>query len=53
MKAHSHPDLPELSERLRRKSHKLNGPRQSVLNGLRQHVCPLSNKQIHAALERG
>ena len=53
MKAHAHPGLPELGERLRRKSHKLTGPRQSILNVLRQHARPLSNKQIHAALARG
>jgi Fur family ferric uptake transcriptional regulator len=45
--------LSELGERLRRESHKLTGPRQSILGVLRQHARPLSNKQIHAALAGG
>ena len=53
MKAHVHPGLPELGERLRRKSHKLTGARQSILAALRQRASPMSNKQIHAALQNG
>ncbi len=48
-----HLDLVDLGERLRRKSHKLTGPRQSILTVLRENVRPLSNKQIHAALQPG
>ena len=48
-----HPELPELGERLRRKSHKLTGPRQAILAALRQDSGPISNKQIHAALGAG
>ena len=53
MNPHRHPDLVELSDRLRRQSHKLTGPRQSILAVLRENVSPLSNKQIHAALPPG
>ena len=45
--------MPELAERLRRKSHKLTGPRQSILNILRQQKHPLSTKEVHAALPAG
>lgn len=54
---HSHPsrnlELPQLAERLRRKSRKVTGPRQAILNILRQQAHPLSNKEIFAALPRG
>lgn len=48
-----HPDLPELGERLRRKSRKLTGPRQSILGWLRRQTGPVTNKQIHTALPTG
>jgi Fur family transcriptional regulator, ferric uptake regulator len=47
---HRRPELPELAERLRRKSHKLTGPRQAILNILREQKHPLSTKDIFAAL---
>ena len=57
MKAHCHSrrhaELPELAERLRKKSHKLTGPRASILQVLRQNARPLSNKQIFVALRKG
>lgn len=57
MKAHSHPHghaaLPELAERLRRKSHKMTGPRQAILGILRQQAHPMSTREVFAALSRG
>ncbi len=46
-------DLPELAERLRRKAHKLTGPRQAMLQVVRSQPHPLSIKEIHAALPPG
>ena len=53
--AHSSPraGLPELTERLRRKSRKITGPRQAILEILRRHPHPMSNKEIFAALPKG
>ena len=55
--AHKHsrdrPKLPELEERLRRKSRKVTGPRQAILELLRAEVHPLSIKEIFAALPNG
>jgi Fe2+ or Zn2+ uptake regulation protein len=45
--------LGNLGERLRRKSQKLTGARQSIVATLRQNLRPLSDKQIHAALPSG
>ena len=47
------PDLPDLAEQLRRKSRKMTGPRQAILDVLRRQVHPLSCKGIHAALRDG
>lgn len=53
---HQHPHrliqqpLTELTERLRRGARKITGPRQAILDVLRKHQHPLSNKEIHAAL---
>jgi Fur family transcriptional regulator, ferric uptake regulator len=44
--------MPYLAERLRRKSHKVTGPRQAVLNLLRGQAHPMSAKEIFAALPR-
>ncbi|RME92974.1 MAG: transcriptional repressor [Verrucomicrobia bacterium] len=38
--------MSELAERLRRESRRLTGPRQAILEVLRQHRRPLSNKEI-------
>jgi Fur family ferric uptake transcriptional regulator len=45
--------LPDVAERLRRKSHKITGPRQAILELLRKRHHPLSTKQIHASLAEG
>jgi len=52
MHSHRVQDLPELAERLRRKSRKLTGPRQAILEILRRQSHPLSNKEIFAALPK-
>jgi len=48
-----HPELSHLAERLRRKSRKLTGPRQALLELLRRHAHPMSIKEIFAALAKG
>lgn len=57
MHSHKHSgrrsELPQLAERLRRSSKKLTGPRQAILEILRQHPHPMSNKEIFAALPHG
>jgi Fur family ferric uptake transcriptional regulator len=58
MRAHPHcsrhAGLPELAERLRRKARKVTGPRQAILEILRQQWHPMSNKEVFAALaQRG
>lgn len=45
--------LPELAERLRRRARKVTGPRQAILNLLRQQAHPRSIKEIHGALPAG
>lgn len=42
--------LPELTERLRRKSRRVTGPRQAVLEALRRGRHPMAVRDIHAAL---
>jgi Fur family transcriptional regulator, ferric uptake regulator len=49
---HRHADLPQLAERLRRKSRKVTGAREAILNILRQQAHPMSNKEIFAALPK-
>lgn len=59
MKTRSHlpqpapPALPDLTARLRRKSRKITGPRQAILDLLRRQRHPLSIKEIFAALPAG
>src|SRR5262245_54283320 len=57
MKPHSHraghAALPELAERLRRRSRKVTAPRQAILQILRRRSHPMSNKEIFAALPKG
>jgi len=48
-----HAALPELAERLRRRSRKVTGPRQAILDTLRRQAHPLSIREIFAALPRG
>lgn len=53
---HSHPHrlvqqpLEELTQRLRAGSRKVTAPRQAILDVLRRHASPLTNREIHAAL---
>jgi Fur family ferric uptake transcriptional regulator len=53
---HQHPHrliqqpLNELTDKLRQGSRKITGPRQAILEVLRKHASPLTNKEIHAAL---
>ena len=51
---HSHrliqPALVELTDKLRQRSRKITAPRQAILNVLRRHQHPLTNKEIHAAV---
>lgn len=53
---HSHKHQPaqlaELTERLRRKSRKVTGARQAILDLLRCEAHPMSTKEIHQALRR-
>ena len=53
--AHSHPrqEMSALTGRLRRQARKITGPRQAILELLRQHPHPFTNKEILAALPRG
>jgi Fur family ferric uptake transcriptional regulator len=48
-----HAALPELAERLRRRSRKVTAPRQAILEILRRQSHPMSNKEVFAALPRG
>ena len=54
--AHSHrhrliqPALTELTDQLRRNARKITASRQAILNVLRRHQHPLTNREIHAAL---
>jgi Fe2+ or Zn2+ uptake regulation protein len=56
---HQHPHrliqqpLDELTDRLRRNSRRVTGPRQAILDVLRRHQTPMSNREIHAALGQG
>lgn len=55
--AHKHaepkPELSSLTGRLRREAHKITGPRAAILNILRHHPHPLTNKEIFAELPAG
>ena len=59
MKPHSHSpgrrehNLAELTDRLREKARKITGPRQAILEILRQHSHPMTNKELFAALPKG
>ena len=44
------PTLNDLTERLRAVDRKITGPRQSILDVLRQHASPLTNREIHRLL---
>ena len=55
--AHKHPhrrqELSALKSRLRGQSHKITGPRAAILEILRKHPHPLTNKEVLAALPKG
>ena len=56
--SHSHaachrPELGELTSRLRQRSRRITGPRESILRVLQQHPHPLTNKEIHGLLASG
>ncbi|MBA4150451.1 MAG: transcriptional repressor [Verrucomicrobia bacterium] len=54
MKPHVHQErLSELNEKLRQKSRKVTAPRQAILDVLRKHRHPLTNKEIFAVLPPG
>jgi Fur family ferric uptake transcriptional regulator len=52
--AHPHrlvqPALSELTDKLRAGARKVTGPRQAILEVLRRHASPLTNREIHTAL---
>ncbi len=50
---HQRQELSTLTGRLRRESHKITGPRAAILEILRHHPHPLTNKEIHAELREG
>ena len=52
---HPHPrqELSALTSRLRGQSHKITGPRAAILEILRSHPHPLTNREILAALHKG
>jgi Fur family ferric uptake transcriptional regulator len=47
------PELGELTSRLRQRSRRITGPRESILRVLQQHPHPLANKEIFQALPPG
>lgn len=46
-------DLSDLTAKLRENSRKITGPRQAILDVLRQHPHPMTNKEIQAELPDG
>jgi Fur family ferric uptake transcriptional regulator len=56
-RAHSHShqrqEMSALTGRLRRQARKITGPRAAILEILRQHPHPFTNKEIFDALPRG
>ena len=51
--AHATEPLAELTSRLQKKARRITGPRRAILDLLRQHQHPMTNKEIHAALADG
>ena len=45
--------LSVLTDRLRNQARRITGPRQAILEILRQHSHPLTNREIHAAMPQG
>ena len=52
-KYHRPSEISELAERLRRRSRKLTGPRQAILEVLRSQGHPMSSGEIFSALPKG
>jgi Fur family ferric uptake transcriptional regulator len=50
---HEKPELSSLTSRLRREARKITGPRAAILDILRHHPHPLTNKEIFAELPPG
>lgn len=46
-------NLSELTAKLRENARKITGPRQAILDLLRQHRHPMTNKEIRAGLPKG
>lgn len=49
----AHAELPELADRLRRKSRKVTGPRHAILAALRREARPQTIREIFSALRKG
>ena len=45
------PALTELTDRLRAGDRRITAPREGILNVLRQHALPLTNREIHRLLD--
>jgi Fur family transcriptional regulator, ferric uptake regulator len=48
--AHRSPTEAELAEHLRGKDRRITGQRRAILEVLREHPHPMTNKQVHAAM---
>ncbi len=50
--SHQHPkqELSSLTDQLRRRALKITGPRKQILDLLRNHPHPMTNKEVHSAL---
>ena len=51
--SHQKQELPALTDRLRRQSRKITGPRAAILEILRQHPHPLTNREIFDEMSKG
>src|SRR6266571_9304155 len=51
--SHKQQTLSALTNRLRRQSRKITGPRTAILDILRKHPHPLTNREILAAMPKG
>jgi len=51
--SHKRQELSVLTNRLRRQSRNVTGPRRAILDILRKHPHPLTNREILAALPKG
>jgi Fur family transcriptional regulator, ferric uptake regulator len=51
--SHEKQEMPALTERLRKQSRKITGPRAAILEILRAHPHPLANKEIFSELPKG